>query len=204
MTGVKASLTVTLKANDVVVAETDDPDLWHRVLTAIRTGKVDLGEPTLPERQREQQPPPAGDPLGKLAAELGLSRDVVEGACSPSPEPPFLQLDLHNWGAMRRELPERGPTALSPIVVASTLMALWFRHAGLGNPTQAQVLAVLSAISVEDRNPSRGIRRAIWLQPRGGGQVALNAGHIADAVKIAKAFCSKTWTEWTTGSSGDE
>jgi hypothetical protein len=35
MTAVKATLTVILKANDVVVAEVQDPALWQRVLTAM-------------------------------------------------------------------------------------------------------------------------------------------------------------------------
>ena len=201
MASVKATLTVTLKANDVVVAEVDDPDLWHRVLTAIQTGKKS-GDVTL-SLDKGEQPLAGNDPTGKLARELGLSPDVVIGACSPTTEAPYLVLDSHCWEAMRRQLPVRGPKALSPVVVASTLMALWFRHAQLGNPTQAQVLAVLNAINVEDRNPSRGIRRATWLQPRAGGQVVLNPAQISEAIKIAKAFCSQTWTAWTAGSGGE-
>jgi hypothetical protein len=35
MASIKATLTVALKANDVVVAELEDPALWQRVLAAI-------------------------------------------------------------------------------------------------------------------------------------------------------------------------
>jgi len=38
MASVKATLTVCLKANDVVVAELEDPALWQRVLAAINLG----------------------------------------------------------------------------------------------------------------------------------------------------------------------
>lgn len=36
----KAKLTVALKANDVVVAELEDPGLWQRVLAAINVGEA--------------------------------------------------------------------------------------------------------------------------------------------------------------------
>ena len=36
----KAKLIVALKANDVVVAELEDPGLWQRVLAAIHVGEA--------------------------------------------------------------------------------------------------------------------------------------------------------------------
>lgn len=38
MASVKASLIITLKANDVVVAELEDAALWQRILAAINMG----------------------------------------------------------------------------------------------------------------------------------------------------------------------
>lgn len=38
MASLKAKLTVALRANDVVVAELDDPNLWQRVLASINVG----------------------------------------------------------------------------------------------------------------------------------------------------------------------
>jgi hypothetical protein len=204
MTTVKAKLTVTLKADEVLVAEIEDAALWQSVLNAIHSGNttVTLGG-AVPEkhgglagRTNGGTGLEANEPLDRLAQEVGLDPPVVEGACAPTSTAPYMQLNKHNWEALRKQLPQRGPLAISPIVLASTLLALWFSTAGLGNPTQAQVLAVLKGIGVEDHNPSRGIRRATWLIPRGNGQVQLNAAEVSTAVRITKAFCSKDWEEW--------
>jgi hypothetical protein len=77
-----------------------------------------------------------------------------------------------------------------------THVALWFRAAGLENPTQAQALAVLEGIGEDDKNPSRGVRAARWLIARPGGQIQLNAGEFSTAIKLGKAFCSKSWDDW--------
>jgi len=194
----KAKLKVTLKADDVVVAEVENPTLWHNVLLAIQTGTNAVGAAL---QTPLATPPPANpsDALGKLAAELGLGREIAQGALSPQADAPYMHLNQHNWESMRKALPERGPKALSPMAAGATLMALWFRHAGLGNVTQAQVLTVLGGINVEDKNPSRGIRNSKWLSPRAGGQVVLNPAEISIAMKVAKAFCTKNWKDWLSG-----
>lgn len=212
MTAVKAKLTVTLKADEVTVAEVDDAPLWQRVLTAIQTGKTDLlldngGIDQLIDPSAGKRPPrPAGgDPIDKLAAEIGLDRAVVEGACSPTTDPPFLHLNAHCWQAMRKQLPVRGGTyALNAIAAASTLLALWVRAAGLPAATQAQALTILDQVGAEDKNPSRGVKRATWLNTRGRGQILLNPSEISDAVILARCFCSKSWTEWKTRKAKDE
>ena len=61
MASVKATLTVCLKANDVVVAELEDPGLWQRVLAAINMGDPESLESPKPAR-------PAADlPIDKSA-----------------------------------------------------------------------------------------------------------------------------------------
>ena len=214
MTSVKAVLTVVLKANDVVVAEAEDSVLWQRVLTAIQgqnkgelLGGVAAG-PLLPAESAGVAQTPASfatsnDPIEKLARELGLERSMIDGALSPTIEAPFLRLNSHNWEAMRRQLPARGSSALSPIAAAATLLALWFRAAGLGNPTQSQALATLREIGEDDKNPSRGVRAATWLIARPGGQVQLNASEISTAIKLGKAFCAKQWKDWLTGKTAE-
>lgn len=206
----KAKLTVTLKADEVVVAEAEDPVLWQKVLLAVQGGGSFVSDLRYPDLEpAEEEVDHSGsdrtgamgrsstDAVAKLAREIGTDRAVVEGAISPSSEAPFLHLNSHNWEAMRKQLPTRGLTALSPIAAAATLLALWFRAAGLGNPTQAQALAVLKGIGEEDKNPSRGVRSAKWLIARTGGQIQLNAAEISTATKLALAFCSKQWSPWT-------
>lgn len=210
MSSVKARLTITLKADDVTVAEVEDSRLWQRVLTAIHGDKPSpIDEESDEEVLDPLAPAPPSPPQGRqgktaldrFAQEVGLEVPVIEGACSPTTEPPFMHLNSHNWEAMRKQVPVRGPTAMSPIVAVATLLALWFRSAGLGNPTQAQAQLILGAIGTPDRNPSRGVRRATWLMPRAGGQIQLNPAQISEAVKVAKAFCSKNWGTMAKGKS---
>jgi hypothetical protein len=208
-TPVKATLSVILKANDVVVAEVEDPVLWQRILTAINRGKNDGnldpdgagagrdGDGLLTDDvSGNNGERPATGSVDALAKQLGIDAAVVQGACSPTNQEPYLHLDAHCWEVMKRQLPARGPTALSPIVAAATMLALWFNKAGLGNPTQAQAKAVLATINVGDPNASRSIQNATWLQGRAGGQIILNPAEISKAVKLTKSFCSKDWGAW--------
>jgi hypothetical protein len=204
MKAVKATLTVILKANDVVVAEVEDPALWQRVLTVIHGGKTDGGVDLAGTKTPAPLPTPASDanlsgatgPLGLMAQQLTLDAALVQGACSPQADPPYMHLDPHCWEEMKRQLPSRGSTAVAPIVTATTLLALWFQKSGLGNPTQAQAKAVLATINVTDPNASRSIQNTSWLQSRAGGQVVLNPAEISKAVKLSKCFCSKDWSAW--------
>ena len=134
--------------------------------------------------------------LKELAQHLSVGPATVQGACSPTKTAPYMQLDLHCWEIMKKQLPQRGPTAVSPIVAAATLLALWFQRAGLGNPTQAQAKQVLATINLTDPNASRSIQNTSWLQGRAGGQIVLNPAEISKAIKLAKCFCSKDWSAW--------
>lgn len=204
MSQVKAKLVVVLKADEVVVAESEDALLWQRVLKAINSGTNELaGEGPEHEHQsnnhelfEDNESQDTSTPIGKFARQLGLKTNAIKGACDPTTAEPYLQLDMHHWSAVKTQLPPRGPSALSPIVVASTLLGLWFRAANLGNPTQAQAQRVLATISVQDKNPSRGVKAAPWLQPRAGGQVVINAAQVERAILLAKCFCAKNWKAW--------
>lgn len=204
MTAVKAKLTVILKADEVVVAEVEDPVLWQHALTVIHGGKPELPGPNLgaaSSADKLQKPKDPGTdeeagPLSIMAVQLGLDPAQLQGACSPQAEAPHMRLDAHCWEEMKQQLPSRGPLAVSPIVVATTLLALWFQKASLGTPTQAQAKAVLATINITDPNASRSIQNASWLQSRAGGQVVLNPAEISKAVKLAKCFCSKSWSAW--------
>jgi len=207
-TPLKARLSVVLKANEVIVAEVEDAQLWQRVLSLIDTGKSDTIAGRAAHEAEVRSVPsdearPAfragasgnqdADAINGLAQQLGLAPEVVAGALSPSTEAPYLHLDLHCWEALRSQLPARGRGAVAPVALAATLLALWFRHAGIGNPTQSEALSVLGTIGLRDQNASRGLKASSWLQSRGGGKIVLNPAEISKATKIAKSFCSKQW-----------
>jgi hypothetical protein len=194
---VKAKLRIILQADDTVVAEVEDPGLWQKVLLAINQGNAeslhselhlaDLRKPLGPDLNF------GGDAIEKLATELEVTREVLEGACAPSTAEPYMHLDVHCWEAMKQQTPERGPSAYSPMAIAATLLTLWFRKANIGNPTQAQAQAVLGTINLQDKNASRGIQRSEWLQMRPGGTIVLNPAQASKALAIAKSFCTKNW-----------
>ncbi len=121
MTSVKAKLTVVLKADDVIVAEAEDAVLWQRVLTALNRGSAELlGDADLKgldggtEKDKLGDDPqkntkPGSAPIDLFARQLGIERAVLEGGCSPSPEQPYIRLDLHCWEEMKKQIPDRGP-----------------------------------------------------------------------------------------------
>lgn len=191
---VKASLKIQLFANKVVVAESEDENLWRRVLAAMQ------GAAELPEGEEEGlEDNGAGTGSGRrnakgingLAKELGVTRDQLVGACDPQTEEPYLDLDFKCWETFKRNTPQRGASAISATQLAGTILSLWFRHGGIhGRPTQAQAKEVLDNLGATDKNPSRGIKNCPWLQGRGGG-IQINPAQISQAHAIVKAFVLK-------------
>lgn len=201
----RAAMTVVLKANDVVVAQVDDPILWNDVFAAINGGQSRLAPtvaaPALPAAADPVAAAvvantPAIDPLSKFAKELGVDVAVLAGACDPSSSEPYLQLDLHHWEKMRKDLPSRGVKAIPSIVLVSTLLCLWARHASFGVVTQSVAQSVLDGINTRDANPGRGLAACDWLQQRQGGQVVLNPAKVSKAMVVASAFCTQDWSGW--------
>jgi|HubBroStandDraft_3_1064219.scaffolds.fasta_scaffold385496_2 hypothetical protein len=195
----KAKLIVILKADDTVVAEVEDAGLWQKVLNAIHQPSDDalalLGrsEGKGKEADKDSSTRDSADPIAKLASKIGVKEEELVGAVDPSKEEPYLQLDVNSWEKMKKQLPERGPGAIAPTAVVATILCLWFKEAGLGNPTQGQVAAILKGINVIDTNTSRAISRANWLQGRSGGIIVLNPAEISRSNAIAKSFCQKKW-----------
>lgn len=202
---VTAKLRVRLLAEEVVVAESDDAGLWHRVFGALHGGSSRLGdgqdEPGTGERSNGSPGEQAGTKarhrrtsatgIESFAEELGLSVEEVEGACGPSPEAPYLHLDSHCWEALKKNTPKRGPSAISPIALAATVLALWFRHAGMsGGPTVQQCQEALETMNLADKNPQRGVRNCDWLKSGGSG-ITINPASMSKAIRMAAAFCSK-------------
>ena len=198
---VKADLKIVLKANDVEIAESEDAELWQRVLTAI-TGSRAAGAPLAASRDEENAglrkaaPLQANDPVSRFAAEAAVAVEELVGGISPTVGAPYLVLDAHCWEAMKNQLPSRGVRAISPIQLSATLLGLWSHYASLNAPSQATAQAVLNSLRLRDPNAVRGLRAASWLQARPGGTFNINPAQMSRATSIARAFCKKDWSRY--------
>ena len=205
---VDASLKIVLKADDVVVAESDDAELWQHVFSKM-TQQVESqsGSGEVPgEDKRQQEASPlfsapqhsaeSGatseedlDQMTKSFAEtLDLDQEKVRGACDPNSEPPYIRLDKHYWQDFKNELPSRGTNAIPSIVIAASILVLWMDEIGRGNPTLDEAQDVLRTIDTRDRNPGRGIENCKWLRKR-NGEITLNPERTSMAAAVARAYC---------------
>lgn len=206
----KAELTIILKADDTVVAESTDDTLWHEVLQAVLSGSSlkNRDAPPLETGAEEEKSVRPGAPVtsqarndltevASFAAKIGVSEDEVRAACDPSDEPPYLHLDSKCWEALQKRMPERGPGRVGAIQVAGTLLALWLSHRRKETPaTQALAQNVLGTIGLTETNPTRSIRNCAWLQPRGSGAFQMNPAKISVGYALARAYCKGTSIEW--------
>jgi len=199
----KAALTVVLMADKTVVAESEDPILWQRILAAINKpadGQQKDEISDLPDNLTTDSPTQRSgkpkDAVERFAQSIGVTHAEVVGALAPSLEAPYLHLDAHCWAAMKKTLGQRGGQSISPIGLASTVLCLWFKEAGIDPAvTQNLALGVLSAINITDKNPSRGVKNTRWLQSRPGGVVVVNPAEISRAHEVAASFCTKSWVK---------
>lgn len=198
---VTAKLKVQLSAGDVVVAESEDPRLWRRILTAIQDSSESNSEvlpgggPGIGVEIEEEERGSGGKGVAAFASALGVKVSEAKGACDPTTEPPFVHLDPKCWEAFKKNTPARGPKAVAAAQLAGTLLCLWFKSGGIsGRPTQAQALDVLDGIGVVDRNASRAIKNCTWLQSRSDG-IQLNPAEMTQAERVARAFITKSKIE---------
>lgn len=195
---VKAKLKIILKANDTVVAESDDASLWQKVLVSINTRTSSAGTTNNNAGESDNFDDSGGlleneTSDGKVVAfakELGVSVEILQGACSPSTETPYIHLDKHHWEAQKKILPKRGAKAIADVVVAATLLVLWKDKADLGNALLKEASVVLGTIGLNAKNPTRSINNCEWLQMR-GKNIILNPAQTSRAITVAKAYCLK-------------
>jgi hypothetical protein len=194
---VTATLKIQLTADSVVIAESDDPRLWHSVFSAIQLGSSEVAEEPLNNKHLADKGDDQngkggtandGSALGAFAAALGIQVAEATGACAPTTDAPFITLDHRYWEALKNNTGSRGPGSIAPVALAATLLCIWFKHAELGTPTVAQCQPVLRTINLTDKNPARSFRNANWLQPR-SGSVFINPARWSQAVRVAKAYC---------------
>ncbi len=206
---IKAALKTVLSAGETIVAESDDPVVWHRALAAMAEaaarpplpGPAPTGDAAAtPAIRSAATAPPAAQPqrdaaVERLASELGVGADAIASACAPSRKPPYLHLDRAAWQVMQGATPPRGPGSVAPAALAAALLVLWFRSAELGNPTMKMLHLVLRAIGIRDKNAARVVDDAKWLHAR-GGEIALRTPYAPYAVALANAFCARDWTRY--------
>jgi hypothetical protein len=202
MTVKKEVFKVRLLVGDEQVAESNDVSLWQAVFAAISRGEeggdAKDGRRVLSHDSRISTAIStiAEPSLAEFAEVVGIDATVIQGACNPQKEEPYLHLDMRCWDKWTKNVPQRGRSAMSAISLTATLLCLWFRSAGLGNPTMQQSMKILSDIGAEGSNPARSINNCSWLQLR-GGQLWLNPAAIEQAVEVVRAFCEKRAPELT-------
>lgn len=188
---VKANLRVVLHANNVVVAESEDPALWQRVLAAInQPGGAEISLPSGDSGDSLLDDGHGTTSLAIFAKRLGVTEDLVVAACDPTDEPPYIHLDSHCWEALKKNTPPRGPKSVSATVLALTLLALWKDVAALDPPTLREAAAVRESIGIVDKSPGRSLRNCEWLQER-NGRVRVNPSQVSRAVMLGKAYCER-------------
>ncbi len=192
MAVVKDVFKVRLFVGDNQVAESDDVKLWQSVFAVINRNEgsdTKDGLRVLDNALSDTFQPQ--EPVIKFAKEIGIDVSMLQSACDPILKEPFMHLDMRCWAEWVKNVPTRGPTAVSAVALSATLLCLWFRSAGLENPTIQQCQTILSTIGLEGKNPTRSIKNCPWLQSRRGQILQLKPAEIDKAVEVAKAFCEK-------------
>lgn len=195
---IKARLKLILAADDVVIAESDDPNIWQAALQAIQGANIeqvlgaknsdqDEGIGWVPEEERVA--------ILSLSDELGIDTRDLLSACHPRMIAPYIFPNKHYWEAFKHQTAERGRTAVSNAVLAVTLLLLWAEKIHLERVTLRDGMAVLRAISARDDHASRAVENCPWLQ-RTSGRIVLDPEKISRAIAIARAFCTRTAPEW--------
>jgi hypothetical protein len=197
---IKARLKLTLTADEVVVAESDDPKIWQAAFQAIQGADVQaiLGHQVAPASSAPDVgwvPEEERAAILSLSEELGIEAQDLLSACHPRMIAPYVFLNRHYWEAFKHQTAERGRTAVSNAVLAMTLLLLWADKIHLERVTLRDGMAVLRAISARDDHASRAVENCSWLQ-KTSGRVVLNPDKISRAIAIARAFCLRTAPEW--------
>lgn len=191
---VKAKLKIVLKANDTVVAESEDPNLWQQILVAINDQK-ESSVSTMESKEESFVGTMVGkrevveDDVIEFSREVGVDPKLAKAACALTKEPPFIHLDKHHYEALKSNTPPRGPKAVAPIVLAATLLILWKEKLGLDNTTSSsEVSSTLATIQLPLKNFKRAIDNCRWLQKR-GNDIVINPARTTEAISVAKCYC---------------
>jgi len=195
---IKARLRLILTADDVIVAESDDPTIWQAAFQAIQGANVEqvLGKQSSPEEDIAWVPEEERSAILSLASDLGIEPQALLSACHPRMIAPYIFLNKRYWEAFKHQTAERGRTAVSNAVLAITLLLLWGEKINLERVALRDGMAVLRTISARDEHASRAVENCPWLQ-KTMGKIVLNPEKISRAIAVAQAFCTQSAPEWS-------
>ncbi|MBE0634873.1 hypothetical protein IH601_02605, partial [Candidatus Bipolaricaulota bacterium] len=182
--GIKAQLKLILQADNIVIAESDDPKIWQAAFQAIQgadvetvlgisAGRKDRGIDWIPEEERSA--------ILSLAGDLDVDPQDLLSACHPRMIAPYIFLNKHYWEAFKHQTAQRGRTSVSNAVLALTLLLLWGEKIHLERVALRDGVAVLRTIVARDDHASRAVDNCPWLQ-RASGRIALNPEKISRAI----------------------
>jgi hypothetical protein len=128
--------------------------------------------------------------VGEFAKSVGVTPEEIEGSLGPISDLPFIHLNGHDWEALKKNTPVKGPGAVSPSVLAATALVLWQKHSNIGEITLQTVRATLSTSDLDDPNAIRSIGNCEWLQTK-SGRFALNPSRSSAASRLLRAYCKR-------------
>lgn len=190
---ITANLKVILKVDNSIVAESEDPKLWQAVFDSIRkesSSNEDIPEDLLHDVDKKKNAADIKDLIQSFAQKIGVSKEILLGACSPSLEPPFIHLDKHHWEALKKATPGRGKNAIPKIGVSATILAVWKEHVKASQATRKEAENTLLTIGLVDKAIPRGLRNCEWLQVR-GDNIQVNPAQTSKAIELVRAYCEK-------------
>ena len=133
-----------------------------------------------------------GDVVDRWAVLVGVNTDLLQAACSPTLEPPYLVLDREAWTAWRGNVARRGPGAVSDVVLAATLLVQWLEAAARRPPMAADAVAVLEGLGMRPNNVARSLRNGRWIEVRRSGELCIEPVGASLAQEAVRAFCTRT------------
>jgi len=196
---IKARLRLVLTADNVVVAESDDPNIWQAAFQAIQGANIEQVLGTKPIDQDEGidwVPEEERSAILSLAGDLGIEPQALLSACHPRMIAPYIFLNKRYWEAFKHQTAERGRTAVSNAVLAISLLLLWGEKINLERVALRDGMAVLKVIAARDEHASRAVENCPWLQ-KSMGKIVLNPEKISRAIAVARAFCTQSAPEWS-------
>lgn len=195
---IKAKLKLILTADNVVIAESDDTEIWQAALQAIQGAAVEQvlgGEKEIPDKGIDWVPEEERAAILSLASDLAIEPQDLLSACHPRLIAPYIFPNKHYWEAFKQQTAQRGRNSVSNAVLALTLLLLWGEKIHLERVALRDGMAVLRTIVARDDHASRAVENCPWLQ-KSSGRIVLNPEKISRAIAIARAFCTRTAPEW--------